>query len=108
MLRLTLAAIAAAALLTIGITFQESGTATDLRQVSISEASALYGAGCSGWDDDGDGCGTGGCTAQGSEYSPSSFWHYAYGQLESSYCAGGTGGSCGVFENVNQTACDES
>jgi hypothetical protein len=77
--------------------------------LDISQAAQLYGAACDSWDDDGSGCGVGGCLAECHKFSSSSSYHDSTGVLSSTNCTqvvgGGGPGSCGVFENVDQSQC---
>ena len=76
--------------------------------LSAAEAAELYGAACSGWDDIGDGCGSGGCATACRSYQPDGNWWYTkYGSLSSTYCSGSQM-TCGRYEDVDQTACNNS
>lgn len=78
------------------------------RPVSLDQAALLYGTGCGDWDDDGDGCGAGGCAEKCDSFSPSTLWAYKSGDLTSTNCNGGTDDTCGKYENVDQTKCGSS
>jgi hypothetical protein len=99
---------AGALLFSMGMAVDNYSAASSTRSVSVAEAQTLFGATCDKWDDDGDGCSVGGCGASCKTYSKSDDNNYdKSGAISDTNCAG-QNGSCGTFENVDQSQCSTS